>query len=318
MAKPWGDDVQRWLADRTIAAPAPAIAQLAAAKHAAGTRISVCLPARNEAATIAAICGTIRTDLVEAGVVDELLVIDSGSTDETSELAAAAGAKVHATASILPELDLDPGPGGKGEAMWKSLAVTTGDVVVWIDADIRGFEPSFVTRLVAPLLADPAAVMTKGFYKRPIEGEAGGGRVTELGARPLLRVLYPRLSGVIQPLSGEYALRRGVAQTLPFVTGYGVDAALLIDVVHRHGLDALVQVDLGTRVHRNRGLLDLGVTSFEVMHAIIERLRAIGAIGLHDPLPSSLIQFDDSYRSPRWVPSNVRVRPPMASVLPRD
>lgn len=314
MAEPWGLEVERWLARNTISSPPPAIEDVAEAKRTGGIRVSVCLPALDEATTIGAICGTIRTELADAGVVDELLVVDSGSTDGTPDIAAAAGAKVHSAAALLPAFAERPGPAGKGDAMWKSLAVATGDVVVWIDSDIRDFDASFVTRLVAPFLADSGVVMTKGFYERPVAGESGGGRVTEIGARPLLRLLYPRLSGVIQPLSGEYALKSDVARELPFVTGYGVDAGLLIDVVHQHGLDALVQVDLGTRVHRNRDLLELGVTSFEVLHSVLTRLHDIGAIDLADAMPDSLAQFDGTDAAARWVTANVVVRPPLAEV----
>lgn len=313
MTEPWFEEVERWLHRRTVTSPPPPLEGLAAAQRASGERVTVCLPTLDEAATVAEICSRIRAGLVEAGVVEELLVVDSGSTDGTPDLAAAAGAKVHSTATILP--GLDPGPTGKGEALWKSLAVAEGDIVVWIDADIRDFDPSFVTRLVAPLLADRGLAMTKGFYDRPQEGDGGGGRVTELSARPLLRLLYPRLSGVIQPLSGEYALRRAAALELPFVTGYGVDAALLIDLVHRRGLDALAQVDLGARVHRNRGLLELGGTAFEVMHAILQRLDGLGVVDLNESLPASLLQFEGGKTIPRLVRNSVAVRPPMAEVL---
>ena len=311
MAKPWSQEVERWLSVRTISVSPPSRESLAAAKQAAGARVTVCLPALDEAATISAICATLARELLSTGLIDELLVIDSGSTDGTPERATGAGAKVHAVGAILPELDPGPRPSGKGEALWRSLAVATGDIVVWIDADIRDFQASFVTSLIAPLLADPALVMTKGFYERPVEGEAGGGRVTELGARPLLRLLYPRLSGMIQPLSGEYAIRRSVAYELPFLTGYGVDAGLLIDLVHLRGLEAIAQVDLGTRIHRNRSLLELGRTSFEVMHGILLRLDDIGAVTLPDPLPTSLLQFLGD-GAPRTFPSAATLRPPMA------
>ena len=317
MAEPWVQEVEGWLRRRTITQASPTPHELAALKAATGLTISVCLPALDEAATIGPICSAIRRDLQATGVVDELLVMDSGSTDGTPELATQAGAKVHATESLLPEL-AGGRHSGKGDALWKSLAVASGDLVVWLDADIRDFDPQFVTRLVEPLLKDPTIAMTKAFYKRPPpEGseDATGGRVTELGARPLLRLLYPRLSGVIQPLSGEYALRRKVALELPFVTGYGVDAALLIDLVQSHGLDSLAQVDLGTRVHRNRELLALGRTSFQVMQAILVRLRALGLMQTTTPFPADLLQFEGSDGRAFLADAGVHVRPPMSTVL---
>jgi glucosyl-3-phosphoglycerate synthase len=229
-----------------------------------GRTISVCLPARNEAATVGDIIRTLRAELVESiDLVDEILVMDDGSTDATVDAALDAGARVASTATLLPEC----GPGtGKGEALWKSVFAAEGDLIVWCDADITDFDARFVVGLLGPLLAPPEIGFVKGFYDRPIDGTPGtGGRVTELVARPLISVLFPRLAGIVQPLSGEYAGRREVLEAVPFVQGYGVDLGLLIDVSARFGLDAIAQVDLGVRVHRNRPLDELSPQALAVM-----------------------------------------------------
>ena len=226
-----------------------AVDDLVAAKGA--TSVSVCIPARNEEATVGAIVTTIRSTLVDhLGLVDEVVVVDDHSTDGTGALAAAAGATVVGAADVLPE----HGKGhGKGEALWKSLYASTGDIVIWCDADVRDFHPRFITGLLGPLLVEPSIGFVKGFYQRPVDGQArGGGRVTELVARPLLTMAFPHLAGVIQPLSGEYGGRRRVLEQVPFVEGYGVDIGLLIDISGRFGVGAIAQVDLGERVHRNR------------------------------------------------------------------
>lgn len=329
MIPPSDSQADDWFGRRTILGQDRPVAQLIALEERERIRVSVCLPALDEAATIGLICTSIDEDLVRPGVVDELIVVDSGSEDDTRELASAAGAKVYTAEEILPGIPAAPARPGKGEAMWKSLAVATGDIVVWIDSDIRNFSTQFVTRLLWPLLEDPSLVMTKGFYERPLEDATDGagtrddraslegGRVTELAARPLLGLLFPLLGHVIQPLSGEYAMRRSAALEVPFVSGYGVDVALLIDVVARYGVDALAQVDLGRRVHRNRDLLSLGRTSFQVMRAMLQRLQALGLVDLGGELPTSLTQFAGS--DPLRGAANdldMAVRPPMIEVEP--
>ena len=260
--------------------------------------VGVCLPALDEEATIGPICEAIRRDLMPH-LVDELLVIDSGSRDGTAAVASAAGAAVHHVRDIAPHVER----GGKGEALWKSLAVARADIVVWVDSDIHNFDSGFVSRLVEPLLDSPELVMTKGYYRRPLaigDGtymEQGGGRVTELALRPLLNLLVPELSGIIQPLSGEYAIRSEAARSLPFFSGYGVDIGLLVDVTARFGSSAIRQVDLGTRVHENRSLRSLGRTSFEVLAAFLTRLAKEGRLTLHQPLGTVLRQFDAAHRS---------------------
>ena len=236
----------------------------------AGRTVSVCLPARNEAATVGAIVGAIRDALVDrVPLVDEILVIDDHSDDATAAAAAAAGARVISAAGVLPE----HGTGhGKGAALWRSLYESEGDLVVWCDADLVDFDPQFVVGLVGPLLTDPDVEFVKGFYKRPASDPADrGGRVTELVARPALALLFPQLTSIVQPLGGEYAGRRELLEQLPFVEGYGVDIALLIDIAAEFGTDVIAQVDLGTRHHRNRPLDELSPQATAVLQTILQR-----------------------------------------------
>jgi glucosyl-3-phosphoglycerate synthase len=274
-------------------------AGVAAAK--AGRTASAVLPARNEAATVGGIVAVLG-DLVEADVLDEVIVVDSGSTDATAAVAEAAGATVVDAATVFPEL----GPAlGKGDALWRSLEVAKGDFVIWLDADLEEFAAHYVTGLLGPLLADDRAVLCKAFYKRPVVGTDGtrcadgGGRVTELTARPALALLAPALAGLAQPLAGEYAMRREAAETVPFPTGYGVEIGVLLDVYELYGTSGIVQVDLDKRLHRNRPLAELGATAFEVLHAILERCGHAGE------LPSA---------GPNSMPAAaVDVRPPLAT-----
>jgi len=245
------------------------VAALTDAKELAGVTVSVCVPARNEAATVGSVVQAIRTALVKGTpLVDEIIVVDDHSTDATATVAADAGAVVVDASLVLP--DHGSGP-GKGEAMWKSLHNSVGDIVAWVDADIRDFDPDFVVQMLGPLLTDPGIDFVKGHYFRPEDGGVGGGRVTELLARPLLSQYFPDLAEVVQPLSGEYAARRSLLEQLPFVGGYGVDVALLIDAARAVGLDRLAQVDLGARHHRHRSLADLGPQAMAVSQAILDR-----------------------------------------------
>ncbi|MGI9120316.1 MAG: glucosyl-3-phosphoglycerate synthase [Acidimicrobiales bacterium] len=253
---------------RTTSALQYPLDELVAAKG--GTRVSVCLPARDEASTVGQIVTVIVEQLTGSpGLVDEVLVIDDGSSDGTAERASAAGARVVSAADVL----VGCGPAtGKGEALWKSVAACRSDVVVWCDADIRDFDHRFITGLVGPLLTDPALGFVKGCYRRDLDGQAGeGGRVTELVARPLLRLLFPHLAGFAQPLAGECAGRRAVLEQVAFSAGYGVDLGLLIDVADRIGVAAMAQVDLGLRTHRNRSLGELALQADEVLAVALTR-----------------------------------------------
>jgi glucosyl-3-phosphoglycerate synthase len=243
---------------------------LAERKARDGQVVSVCLPARNEAATVGTIVTDLRATLVDrVGLVDEIIVMDDHSSDDTAAVATDAGATVVAVDAVLPEL----GSGtGKGEALWKSVAACDGDIVAWCDADITDFGPRFVIGLVGPLLTHPDLDFVKGFYDRPTADSAhGGGRVTELVARPTIAALFPHLASIVQPLSGEYAGRRSLLERLPFVQGYGVDLGLLIDIANLEGTEVLAQVDLGTRRHRNRPLDELGPQALAVLQTALGR-----------------------------------------------
>jgi glucosyl-3-phosphoglycerate synthase len=245
-------------------------------KEQAGLTVSLVLPTLNEEETIGVIVERARRDLMQRHqLVDELLVIDSDSTDRTREVAEAAGARVVVHQQVLPRYGSYD---GKGEALWKSLYETGGDIVVWADTDVRNWHPRMVYGTIGPLIAEERIQYVKGYYRRPIvEGgvlkEGGGGRVTELVARPLLNLFYPELSGLIQPLAGEYAGRRSLLETLPFFTGYAVEIGHLIDVAERVGLEGLGQVDLERRVHRNQELEGLSRMSFVILQAVMKRVE---------------------------------------------
>lgn len=255
---------------------------LADARREQGATVSVCIPARNESATIGGVVGTVHRELVErVGLVDEIVVVDDHSSDDTATLAARAGARVIDASATLTGY----GTGhGKGEALWKSLHESTGDLVVWVDGDIVDFQASFVVGLLGPLLTDPTVDFVKGHYHRPEADGTGGGRVTELLARPLLAQFFPELNGIAQPLAGEYAGRRSLLEQLPFVVGYGVDVALLIDAYRLGGMATLAQVDLGIRHHRNRVLSELGPQALAVSQAILDRA------GVRPPGPAKLVR----------------------------
>ncbi len=244
--------------------------------------VSVCIPAHNEATTVGWVVHRLRHYLVDKlCLVDEVIVIDDHSTDDTALAAAAAGAQVVAAADVLPEI---AGGGGKGEALWRSLHVSTGDIVLWCDADISDIGSRFIVGLLGPLLTDPAISFVKGFYERPRTGAVGGGRTTELMARPIISTLFPHLSSIVQPLSGEFGGRRSLLERLPFVRGYGVDIGLIIDVADAVGVAGMAQVDLGTRVHRNRDLDDLGPQALVVLQTALDRA------GVRSANPATLVR----------------------------
>lgn len=279
-------------------------------------RVSVVIPARNEGPTIGGIVSGIRHVLVEQfPLVDELVVIDSDSTDDTAGRAADAGAGVYSAMEIRPDLGRHP---GKGEALWKSQFVTSGDVLVFIDADLTEWGPHFVTGLLGPLLTDPRVLLVKGFYDRVLDDGAGrpsleGGRVTELVARPLLSLHWPELSRVVQPLAGEWAIRRPTFADVWVPVGYGVEMSTLLDVHQRHGLAAIAQVDLGARGHSHQSVHDLAVMAGEII--------AVAARRLGQPVPddAELWHYDRSAAPPwRTRPIPLAERSPANSVVARD
>ncbi|MEV8439772.1 glucosyl-3-phosphoglycerate synthase [Actinosynnema sp. NPDC051121] len=296
-----------WFAANTWQSPQWTVDELVAAKGA--RTVSVVLPALDEEATVGDVVAVVRPFV--GTLVDELVVMDSGSTDDTAARAAAAGARVVHRTDVLP--DLAPRP-GKGEVLWRSLAATTGDLVVFLDSDLVDPDPEFVPALLGPLLTRDGVHLVKGFYRRPLRLEStGGGRVTELAARPLLNALRPELAGVVQPLGGEYAGTREFLESVPFAPGYGVEIGLLLDAHARHGLDGIAQVNLGVRKHRNRDLRQLGPMAAQIT---VTALRRCGV-----PVASStltqFVPFDGE-----WLPAPVDVpaedRPAMRSVLQRS
>ncbi|MEU6825691.1 glucosyl-3-phosphoglycerate synthase [Streptomyces atriruber] len=303
------EEVEHWLSRRSWSVADRPTDRLAAAKRAGGASVSVVLPALDEEGTVGEIVAEIRRELMEkVPLVDELLVIDSGSTDRTAEVAAAAGAKVVHRDAILPSVPAVP---GKGEVLWRSLLVTGGDIVAFVDADLKDFSADFVSGIVGPLLTDPDVAFVKAMYDRPLAGAAGqGGRVTELMARPLLNMHWPQLAGFVQPLGGEYAARRSLLERLPFPVGYGVELGLLVDALHTVGLDALAQVDVGVRRHRHQDGQALGR-----MAAAIYRTAQLRLARGHLVRPE-LTQFvrGEHGFEPRTHPVDTEERPPMADI----
>jgi glucosyl-3-phosphoglycerate synthase len=271
------EDARRWMRRRTFSGAGFDPEELAARKRDLGLRATVALPARDAADTVGAIVEAVRSRWTGPdGLVDQVVVIDSDSVDDTSRIAAEAGAEVHRAREILPELGWHP---GKGEALWKSLAVADGDLIVWLDADVAPFDPDFVPGLLGPLLHEPAVGYVKGFYRRPLHGRPDdGGRVTEICARPLIALFAPELAGLVQPLAGEAAGRRDLLARLPFYTGYAVEMGLLMDVVRQAGLDALAQVDLGERAHAHQPTPALGRMAHEITRAVLELAAAGGRV----------------------------------------
>jgi glucosyl-3-phosphoglycerate synthase len=304
-----------WLARRTWQTPQWTVEELLAAKGARS--VSVVLPALNEERTVA---GVIRSVLPLLGsLVDECVVLDSGSADDTVAVATSAGARVVRRDEVLS--DWEPLP-GKGEVLWRSLAATTGDVLVFLDSDLIDPDPAFVTALLGPALCAPGVHLVKGFYRRPLRLESaevgtGGGRVTELLARPLLAALRPELAGIIQPLGGEYTVSREFAESVPFAAGYGVEIGLLLDVHARHGLAGLAQVNLGVRKHRNRSLLQLGVMSRQILGTVLSRCGVPDTETDSVDPAAAFIQFVQV--GGEWLPNATEVliadRPPMREVL---
>jgi nucleotide-binding universal stress UspA family protein len=312
--------VERWFAESSFHhAEFADLQRLVELKQKQGLTISAVLPTLNEAETIGPIVRAARTELMEkVPLIDELLVIDSDSTDDTRELAAAEGARVVRHPEVLARYGSYR---GKGEALWKSLYETSGDLVVWSDTDIRDWHPRFLYGTLGPLLTEPRIGYVKAYYQRPIvqDGqmkEGGGGRVTELVARPLINLFYPELSGYIQPLAGEYAGRREHLEHIPFFTGYAVEIGHLIDLLERLGLNGFGQVDLDIRIHRNQELEGLSKMSFVILQAVMKRLEERRRVRLFAELGSTM-------KLPRSGPNELSLevieladaeRPPMVRI----
>jgi len=269
--------VEKWFKENTFGSSEFSdLRELMVLKEKQGSTISLALPALNEEETVGKVIRTIKKALMDdVPLLDEIVLIDSNSTDRTRQIANDLGVPVYIHQQILPNLEPRS---GKGEALWKSLLVTKGDIIAWIDTDIVNIHPRFVSRIIGPLLSNRKIQFVKGFYRRPLKvgnkiQAGGGGRVTELTARPLLNLFYPELSGVVQPLSGEYAGRREALEKATFFSGYGVEIGLLIDIVEQFGLSAIAQVDLQERIHHNQELEALSKMSFAIIQTVLRKLE---------------------------------------------
>jgi glucosyl-3-phosphoglycerate synthase len=281
--------------------------------------VSLCIPTLNEEKTIGKEIIIFKSELMHRyPLLDEISVIDSGSADSTREVAASFGAEVYLAPDILPRMGEKR---GKGENLWKAIYQLSGDIIVYIDADIKNIHPRFVYGLVAPLIYRKEIKYVKAFYDRPlaVSGSirpSGGGRVTEILIRPLFSLFFPELSAIIQPLSGEYAVRREVLETIPFPIGYGVETSHLLDVYDRWGLDAFAQTDLDQRVHRNQTTRSLGKMSFGILQTFLSRLKSLMIIDNLPELNTVLRQFqahDDQFESVEYK-IVMEERPPMIEV----
>lgn len=268
--------------------------ELVAKKEEKGIRISLCIPTLNEEPTIGKEIVIFKSELMNRyPLLDEIAVIDSGSEDRTLEIASRFGADTYLSSDILPD---QGSRRGKGENLWKAIYQLTGDIIVYIDADIKNIHPRFVYGLVGPLIERPEVAYVKAFYDRPLTFSdsirpSGGGRVTEILTRPLFSIFYPELAAIIQPLSGEYAVRRKVLESIPFPVGYGVETSHLIDVYRSHGMEAFAQTDLDQRIHRNQETRSLGKMSFGILQSFLNRLKKDGTLQWEGEFETLLRQF---------------------------
>jgi len=296
------------------------LAQLVDAKQRKGHRISLCLPTLNEEKTIAKEILIMKSELMDRyPLIDEIVVVDSGSTDRTCEAATAYGATFHSAADILPDMQHYK---GKGENLWKALYITKGDIIIYLDADIKNIHHRFAYGLLGPLLLNDHIKYVKAFYDRPIaigKGKiraTGGGRVTELVIRPLFSLFFPELTQIIQPLSGEYAGFREILETIPFPIGYGVETSMILDIYTKWGLGVIAQTDLDQRVHRNQSTKALGRMAFAIMKTFINRKVKLGLIDLKKETFSDMIQYNlvkNEYEPDLFRMKGVE-RPPMLEV----
>lgn len=295
------------------------IGELVDAKQKQGLRISLCIPTLNEEKTIGKEVVIFRSELMQRyPLLDEIAVIDSGSEDKTLEVAASFGADTYAANDILSDL---PVKRGKGENLWKAIYQLSGDIIVYIDADIKNIHPRFVYGLVGPLINRPEIKYVKAFYDRPLAFSqgirpSGGGRVTEILIRPLFSLFFPDLTAIVQPLSGEYAVRREVLEVIPFPIGYGVETSHLLDVYAKFGMDAFAQTDLDQRVHRNQPTHSLGKMSFGILQTFLSRVQSLNIIPELPEINTTLRQFQ--VRESNFEPVEHTIveeeRPPMITI----
>ncbi len=294
--------------------------QLVDIKEQKQLKISLCLPTLNEEKTIAKEIVIFKSELMTRyPLLDEIIVIDSGSTDHTREIAREFGADVYEATDILPHLEQYK---GKGENLWKALYITEGDIIVYLDADIKNIHHRFAYGLIAPLLLNEQIKYTKAFYDRPIATSdnkvrpTGGGRVTELVIRPLFSLFFPELTQILQPLSGEYAGYREIFEQIPFPIGYGIETSMILDIYHRWGLEVMAQVDLEKRVHHNQDTKALGKMAFAILKTFINRKAALGLIELNESMFDEMIQYQivDNQIKPDTVEIHGYERPPMIEI----
>lgn len=295
------------------------IRALVTEKEKRGLKISLCIPTLNEEKTIGKEVVLFKSELItQHPLLDEIAVIDSGSTDRTCDVASDFGALVYRSADILPDLGFKK---GKGENLWKAVYQLSGDIIVYIDADIKNIRPHFVYGLIGPLLFRPEVSYVKAFYDRPLvfsQGvrPSGGGRVTEILVRPLFSLFFPELAALIQPLSGEYAVRREVLEAIPFPVGYGVETSHLIDVYRRWGMNAFAQTDLDRRIHRNQETRALGRMSFGILQTFLTRMSKLGMVSDLPDMTSVLLQFQASGADFEQIEHDIPEdeRPPMIEI----
>ena len=294
------------------------VRQLVKIKNKKNLKISLCLPTLNESQTIEYILRTTKKELYQEGLLDEVIVIDSGSTDSTLDIVKSIGFKIIRHKDILKKYGTNQ---GKGEALWKSLHVLNGDIIAWCDSDIKNFHSKIIYGILGPLIMYDEILLVKAFYRRPLKIDGSymkseGGRVTEILVRPILNLFYPELSRILQPLAGEYAARRETLEQIPFFTGYGVETGMLIDVYEKFGLDKIGQVDVIRRIHKNQPLSALSKMAFGILQAVLEKLQHYNKIIIVKELNKIFSQID--YFKKEYFISQIKLeekeRPPMAEI----
>ncbi len=311
-------DIKEWYKKNTFHYSQFNVEKLLNLKNKKGLTISLCFPTLNEAKTIGSILKVVERDLYKTGLVDEVFVIDSDSTDLTHEIVKSSVFKFIKHKNILKNYGTFK---GKGEALWKSIFITKGDLIVWCDADIENFNSRFIYGILGPLIENDKINFVKAFYRRPLKVHHSyikeeGGRVTEILVKPILNLFYPQLSMIFQPLAGEYAGRRSLFEQLPFFTGYGVEIGLLIDIYEKMGLEAIAQVDVLRRIHRNQPISSLSKMSFGILQAIFQKLQQYNKLILVGELNKIFRKVD--YINKEYIITPVKIieksRPPMIEV----